>query len=64
MGSVTVDLSNLKRLQKALSAADKSDLQVGWFESAKYDDGTPVAGVAAIQEFGSAKNRIPPRPFF
>lgn len=35
--------------------------QVGWFPSAKYEDGTPVAYVAAIQEYGSGK--IPPRPF-
>ena len=35
---------------------------MGWFESAKYDDNTPVAGVAAVQEFGSGT--IPPRPFF
>jgi len=38
--------------------------KVGWFPSAKYPDGTPVAGVAAVQELGSAKQGIPPRPFF
>lgn len=37
-------------------------LKVGIFESAKYDDGTPVAQVAFWQEFGTAK--IPMRPFF
>lgn len=36
---------------------------VGWFESAKYPDGTPVAYVAAIQELGAPAQRIPPRPF-
>lgn len=36
-------------------------LKVGIFESAKYDDGTPVAQVAFWQEFGTAK--IPMRPF-
>lgn len=35
--------------------------KVGFFESAKYPDGTPVAYVASIQEFGSGK--IPPRSF-
>jgi len=35
--------------------------RVGWFESAKYPEGTPVAYVAAIQELGSGP--IPPRPF-
>ncbi len=37
---------------------------VGWLESAKYDDNTPVAGVAAVHEFGSPRRAIPPRPFF
>ena len=37
-------------------------LKVGIFESAKYDDGTPVAQVAFWQEFGTSK--IPMRPFF
>ena len=37
-------------------------LEVGFMSNAKYPDGTSVALVAAIQEFGSA--RIPPRPFF
>lgn len=36
-------------------------LRVGFFETAKYEDGTPVAYVASIQEFGSGP--IPPRPF-
>lgn len=38
--------------------------RVGWFESARYEDGTPVAGVAAVHELGSAAQGIPPRPFF
>lgn len=38
--------------------------KVGFFESAKYADGTPVAYVASIQEFGSAPQGIPARPFF
>jgi len=38
--------------------------KVGWFPSAKYPDGTPVAGVAAVQELGSAKQGIPPRASF
>lgn len=39
-------------------------LKVGWFQGSKYPDGTPVAYVAAIQEFGYAEGNIPPRPFF
>lgn len=62
MGRVTVDLSGLKQLQKALEDADGETLQVGWFESAKYDADTPVAAIAAMQEFGTKS--APPRPFF
>lgn len=38
--------------------------KVGFFESAKYVDGTPVAYVASIHEFGYAEGGIPARPFF
>lgn len=37
-------------------------LKVGYFENAKYPDGTSVAQVAFWQEFGN--KRIPPRPTF
>lgn len=37
--------------------------KVGFFPSAKYEDGTPVAYVAAIQEFGYPEGGIPPRSF-
>jgi len=37
--------------------------KVGFFESAKYPDGTSVAYVASIQEMGYAEGNIPPRPF-
>ncbi len=39
------------------------EAQIGFFPAAQYEDGTPVAYVAAIQELGSPKNGIPPRPF-
>lgn len=39
------------------------EIQVGFFETAHYPDGTPVAYVAAIQEFGYPSGNIPPRPF-
>ncbi|OWK42055.1 hypothetical protein [Fimbriiglobus ruber] len=38
------------------------ETKVGWFPSATYEDGTPVALVASVQEFGHGP--IPPRPFF
>ncbi|CAH6969066.1 conserved hypothetical protein [Vibrio chagasii] len=63
MPSVKVDLSALKQLGKSLKEADSKNLQVGWFESAKYDDNTPVAAIAAQNEFGNPKLSIPARPF-
>lgn len=39
------------------------EAKVGFFPGAVYEDGTPVAYVATIQEFGSPENGIPPRPF-
>ncbi|WP_314878539.1 hypothetical protein [Haemophilus parahaemolyticus] len=38
--------------------------RIGIIEQQHYDDGTPVAYVAAIHEYGSPTNHIPPRPFF
>jgi len=37
--------------------------QVGLPSGINYEDGTPVAQVAAIQEFGAPAKKIPPRPF-
>lgn len=51
------------KLGALLDQLQHKRLKVGWLESDKYDDGTPVAYVAAIQEFGSAPQGIPPRPF-
>ena len=39
-------------------------LRVGFLENATYPDGTSVALVAAIQNFGAPARGIPPRPFF
>lgn len=39
-------------------------VRVGFLESAKYPNGTPVAMVAATQNFGAPARGIPPRPFF
>lgn len=50
-------------LRKAITALHGAQGKVGWFPSAKYADGTPVALVAAVQENGSTKRNIPPRPF-
>lgn len=47
--------------RKIFKDLDKSEIRVGFFENSKYPDGTPIAYVAAIQEFGHGP--IPPRPF-
>lgn len=43
---------------------DKPLVRVGFLENATYPDGTPVAMIAAIQDFGAPRAGIPPRPFF
>lgn len=54
---------------------DRPDVKVGFLAGASYPDGTPVATVAAVQEFGTRIERqradgspyvveIPSRPFF
>lgn len=48
-------------LELKLKQLDGFQTKVGWFDSAKYEDGTPVAYVAQIQEVGWGP--IPPRPF-
>lgn len=52
---------DLEGLMKYLSS---HQVNVGFFETDKYADGTPVAYVAAIQEFGYPEGNIPSRPFF
>jgi len=46
----------------AKKLADGKTLRVGFLESEKYPDGTPVAQVAFWNEYGTVK--APPRPFF
>ena len=55
------DHINLKRLSKELN---RRKVRVGFFATARYPDGTPVAYVAAIQELGYPEGNIPSRPFF
>jgi hypothetical protein len=50
-----------KPLETALEGVSRREGQVGWFASSVYPNGTQVAYVAAIQEFGSPTNNIPPR---
>lgn len=62
MSKVTFNMKGIDELKKTLADADKKTAQIGWFPSAAYDDGTPVASVAAMQELGT--KTAPPRPYF
>lgn len=61
---ITQDSSGSEALEKLADQMKRAKLEVGFFESAKYPDGTPVAYVAAIQEFGNPAGNNPSRPFF
>ena len=61
---ITQDNSGSEALEKLAEQMKRAKIEVGFFESAKYPDGTPVAYVAAIQEFGYPAGNIPSRPFF
>ncbi len=50
-----------RRLRAALAGLRGVTGKVGWFASAKYPDGTPVAYIAVIHEYGYAPRGIPPR---
>lgn len=65
----TIKLSGGDKLEQKLAeiaakVARGGTLRVGFLEGATYPDGTPVATVAAIQNFGAPAKGIPPRPFF
>ncbi|MDM2794904.1 MULTISPECIES: hypothetical protein [Citrobacter] len=51
-------------LNNVASQLDSKQLKVGFIDGATYPDGTPVAMVAAINEYGRPENNQPPRPFF
>lgn len=55
---------NAERLEASIRELDRKVVKVGYFETARYPDGTPVAGVAVVQEFGSVSQGIPLRPTF
>lgn len=38
------------------------EARIGWFPAAVYEDGTPVAYVATIHEYGAPERSIPKRP--
>lgn len=54
--------ARLAQIARKLGTGGK--VRVGFLEGARYPDGTPVATIAAIQNFGAPAKGIPPRPFF
>lgn len=48
-------------LRAALANIDNAVGKVGWFETAHYPDGMPVAYVASVHEYGYPAGNIPPR---
>lgn len=64
MATTTRRSSNggFKRVRLALKELDGVQGKVGYFETSRYQDGTPVAYVAAIQEMGHGPSGIPARP--
>jgi hypothetical protein len=60
------DLSKIKSaLERIPRELDGKTVKAGFglLGDAAYKDGTPVAAVAAIQEYGAPARGIPPRPF-
>lgn len=51
-------------LDNVASQLDSKQVKVGFIDGATYPDGTPVAMVAAENEYGRPDNNQPPRPFF
>ena len=48
----------------ANAAKNARKVRVGFLSGATYPDGTPVALIAAIQDYGAPRANIPSRPFF
>ena len=62
MGVTITGGDKARRLvDRALKADSVPSIDIGWFSSAKYDTGVPIAAVAAWNEFGTI--HIPERPF-
>lgn len=65
----TINFSGGEALQAKLQEIMKKvgnmpEVKVGFLEGSTYPDGTPVAQVAATQNYGSPAMKIPARPFF
>lgn len=52
-----------KKVKALLDEFNSHQSAIGWFNHQHYPDGTPIAYVAQIHEFGAPQKNIPPRPF-
>ena len=50
--------------EMAAKVGNPATVRIGFLENAKYPDGTSVAMVAAVNEYGRPSKGQPPRPFF
>lgn len=62
MSGGTRMLAKLRQIMTRFGGSPEA--RVGFLEGATYPDGTSVAMVAAINEFGAPSRGQPPRPFF
>lgn len=58
------DKFEMKLADMTRLATNARSVGIGFLAEAKYPDGTPMAMIAAIQDFGAPNAGIPPRPFF
>lgn len=63
------DTKKWEKMKQRLLKTQPRQIDVGWFSEARYPDGTPVAWIAMLNEYGymtSGKYQgyHPPRPFF
>ena len=52
-----------KAMRQTLRATGAKSIEAGFFSTARYPDGKPVAAVASRNEFGTGRG-VPARPFF
>ena len=66
--TTTTGGDRLERIIRAAKQSNVPSVDIGFFSTARYQDGTPVAAVAAANEFGvrlsDGGTEIPERPFF
>lgn len=49
---------NVKLWNQLTKGLQDFKIEAGWFENTKYNDGTPVAGIAAVQNYGTVVKPI------